>query len=60
MTGDGTTFVAQQQDGIPAVNSNHPSGPRIEVTRDRPYHVVGSPPLSEQWIVTTVGGESLD
>ena len=41
------------------MNSNHPSGPKIEVTRDGPYHVTGSLPLSEQWIVTNPGGESL-
>ena len=42
------------------MNSNHPSGPKIEVTRDGPYHVSGSLPISEQRIVTNAGGESLD
>jgi CDGSH-type Zn-finger protein len=60
MADGGTTFVAEGPERIPAMRSNHPVGPRIEVTRDGPYHVVGGPPLSEQWIVTNAGGESLD
>ena len=42
------------------MNSKPPSGPKIEVTPDGPYHVTGSLPLSEQAIVTNAGGESLD
>src|SRR5271165_4544742 len=33
---------------------------RSEVTKDGPYLVSGGPPLSEQWIVTNAGGDSLD
>jgi CDGSH-type Zn-finger protein len=42
------------------MNSNHPSGPKIEVTRDGPYHVTGSLPLIEQWIALCRGGGSRD
>jgi CDGSH-type Zn-finger protein len=34
--------------------------PKIEVTKDGPYLVSGSLPLSEQWIVTNDEGDSLD
>jgi len=33
---------------------------KIQVTKDGPYLVSGSLPLSEQWIVTNAEGESLD
>jgi CDGSH-type Zn-finger protein len=33
---------------------------KIEVTKDGPYLVSGGPPLSEQWIVTNAGGDSLE
>lgn len=32
----------------------------IEVIKDGPYLVHGDPPLSEQWIVTNAGGDSLE
>ena len=48
MTDNGPTSHAQQRTR------------KIEVTRDGPYHVTGSLPLSEQRIVTNAGGESLD
>jgi CDGSH-type Zn-finger protein len=34
--------------------------PKIQVTKDGPYVVSGNLPLSEQWIVTNAGGESLE
>ncbi len=40
-------------------NSEHPNA-RIEITKDGPYLVKGSLPLSEQWIVTNAEGDSLD
>ena len=39
--------------------SEHPNA-KIEITKDGPYLVSGSLPLSEQWIVTNAEGESLD
>jgi len=39
--------------------SEHPNA-KIEITKDGPYLVSGSLPLSEQWIATNAGGESLD
>ena len=33
---------------------------QIEVTKDGPYLVCGGLPLSEQWIVTNAGGDSLE
>ncbi len=39
--------------------SEHPKA-KIEITKDGPYLVSGSLPLSEQWIVTNAEGESLD
>ena len=33
---------------------------KIEVTKDGPYFVSGDLPLSEQWIVTNAGGDSLE
>ena len=39
--------------------SEHPNA-KIQITKDGPYLVSGSLPLSEQWIVTNAEGESLD
>jgi CDGSH-type Zn-finger protein len=36
------------------------SNPKIQVTKDGPYVVTGSLPLSEQWIATNAAGESLE
>jgi CDGSH-type Zn-finger protein len=36
------------------------SGAKIEITKNGPYLVSGSLPLSEQWIVTNADGDSLD
>jgi hypothetical protein len=45
MTDDGTPFAARRRKRMPAMNSNHPSSSKIEVTRDGLYHVTGSLPL---------------
>ena len=39
--------------------SKHPHA-KIEITKDGPYLVSGGLPLSEQRIVTNVGGDSLE
>ena len=39
--------------------SEHPNA-KIEITKDGPYLVSGTLPLSEQWIVTNAERESLD
>jgi hypothetical protein len=47
-----TTGGAQQRKRTPAINSNHPSRPKTEVTRDGRYDITGSLLPSERWIVT--------
>jgi CDGSH-type Zn-finger protein len=42
------------------MKKNAQTHPKIEVTKDGPYLVSGSLPLSEQWIVTNDEGDSLD
>jgi len=42
------------------VSQKRQPNPLIEVTKDGPYQVSGNLPLSDQWIVTNVQGESLD
>jgi len=42
------------------MNKSEQPNARIEVTKDGPYLVSGSLPLSEQWIVTNAEGDSLD
>src|SRR5271170_7415900 len=42
------------------MKKNAPTNTKIEVTKDGPYLVSGSLPLSEQWIVTNAQGDSLD
>ena len=42
------------------MNKNGQPNMKIEVTKDGPYLVSGSLPLSEQWIATNAEGESLD
>jgi CDGSH-type Zn-finger protein len=42
------------------MKKNESQGAKIEVTKDGPYLVCGSVPISEQWIVTNPEGESLD
>ncbi len=42
------------------MKKNEQANPKIQVTKDGPYLVTGDLPLSEQWIVTNAGGESLD
>jgi CDGSH-type Zn-finger protein len=42
------------------MDPNQPPGPRIDVTRDGPYRVSGSLPLSEQRLVPDARGDSVD
>jgi CDGSH-type Zn-finger protein len=42
------------------MKKSEPPTAKIEVTRNGPYLVSGSLPLSEQWIVTNAEGDSLD
>jgi len=42
------------------MKKNEPTKPKIQVTKDGPFLVSGGLPLSEQWIATNAGGESLE
>jgi CDGSH-type Zn-finger protein len=45
---------------IKQMKKSEKPGPTIQVTKNGPYLVAGGLPLSEQWIATNAGGESLD